>query len=92
VPFFNPQWFNFNGQLPNSPGVYGITNATQQIIYVGETQDLATRIAQHRADRTHKMHRYAPSLVEFEPITAGEVARKRREQQLIAELNPPANA
>ncbi len=91
MPFIDPQWFQFNGRLPNSPGVYGITNDKRQLIYIGETQDLTTRIAQHQADKMHKMHRYAPALIEFESITAGEAARKRREQQLIAEYNPPAN-
>jgi predicted GIY-YIG superfamily endonuclease len=62
------------------------------MIYVGETQDLAVRIAQHRADKTHKMHRYAPAFIEFELITAGETVRRQREQRLIAEYSPPANA
>ncbi len=91
MPFTNPQWFNFSGRLPSSPGVYGITNASRQIIYIGETQDLATRMAQHQADKTHKMHRYAPALIEFEVVMAGEVARRQRETRLIVEYNPPAN-
>ena len=63
MPFQNYQTFAFNGRLPELPGVYGITNANHQMIYVGETQGLATRIAQHQADKTHKMHRDAPALI-----------------------------
>ncbi len=71
--------------------VYGIMNAQKQMIYVGQTDDLKRRIDEHRADRSHCMHRYAPALVVAEVITGGETARRTRETQLLADYSPPCN-
>lgn len=81
--------YNFNGAAFNEvAGVYGILNAKKQIIYIGETDNLKRRMAEHKADTAHKMHRYAPALVWFE---GGEAARQKLETALIAEYGPPAN-
>ncbi len=74
------------------PAVYGIMNNRKQMIYIGETDDLKRRMSEHRLNRTHPMHRYAPVLVWAEVITAGETARRQRERQLIAEYAPPCNS
>ena len=74
------------------PAVYGIMNAKSQMIYIGETDNLKRRMAEHQADGAHCMHRYGPSLVWVEVITTGEAARKKRERQLIAEYAPPCNS
>ena len=72
-------------------GFYGITNANRQMIYVGQTEDLQRRMAEHRADASHCMHRYSPALVWVEVVTGGEPARLARERQLILEYTPPCN-
>ena len=73
------------------PGVYVIANASGQVIYVGQTDNLQRRMAEHRADTTHCMHRYGPSLVWVEVVTTGEVDRRLRERQLILEYRPFCN-
>lgn len=84
--------YRFRGNWNEVPGVYGIMNANKQMIYIGETDNVKRRMAEHQADTRHKMHRYGPELVWFETIRTGERARIAREQVLIAEYNPPANA
>ena len=74
------------------PAVYGIMNSEKQMIYIGETDNLKRRMAEHQADGRHCMYRYGPALVWVEVITAGEAARLRRERQLIAEYAPPCNS
>lgn len=74
------------------PAVYGIMNAKKQMIYVGETDDLKRRMAEHRSDTSHCMYQYGPALVQIEVVTAGEPARRRRESVLIAEYAPPCNS
>ena len=83
--------YQFSGEWNAVPGVYGIMNAQKQMIYIGETDSFKRRMAEHQADGTHCMHRYAPKLVWAEVIKAGEQARRQREQQLIAEYAPPCN-
>lgn len=67
-------------------------NAKKQMIYVGETDDLKRRMAEHKSDTSHCMYRYGPALVQAEVITAGETARRQRESALIAEYDPPCNS
>jgi hypothetical protein len=61
------------------------------MIYIGETDNLRRRIADHVTDLTHKMHLYRPESVCLEVITAGEEVRLSRQQALILEYDPPAN-
>ena len=88
---FTGDTYSLNGPWNPLPGVYGIMNSRSQIIYIGETDDFNRRIAEHRADTTHCMHRYGPALVRAEVVTGGEVARRDRERILIAEYLPPCN-
>lgn len=82
--------FTFVGNWNAVAGVYGIMNASKQMIYIGQTGNLAERMSAHQSDRTHRMHRYAPSLVWVERIS-DEAERIRREHEIIAEYDPPAN-
>ena len=88
----NPTQYPFTSpNLPSSPGAYAITNPANSVIYIGQTDNLSRRIAEHRADRRHCMHQHAPSSIFFELITAGETARRRREAILIAQFAPICN-
>ncbi len=92
LPFNNSNYLPFRATNWNGvPAVYGVLNAQRQMIYVGETDDLKRRMAEHIADSSHAMHRYGPAYVLAEVISAGEQARRLRERQLIAEYRPPAN-
>jgi len=70
--------------------VYGIMNDKKQMIYIGQTDSLKRRMAEHQADTGHKMHRYGPALV-WVDVLEPENARRTREATLIAEYDPPAN-
>ena len=87
---FNSQLFDFNGQWNAVAGVYGVMNAQQQMIYIGQTDDFQRRLAEHIADTTHCMHRYNPRYAFAEVIPQQQV-RDVREAQLIAEYAPPCN-
>ena len=88
---FTGDTYNLNGTWNAVPGVYGIMNSRSQMIYIGETDDLKRRMAEHQADTTHCMHRYGPALVRAEGVSGGEAVRKTRERALIAEYRPPCN-
>ena len=77
--------------LNKVPGVYGIANASHQMVYIGESENMQERLAEHMTDRQHCLWSYAPAEVFAEQVSGGEVARKRREQELITEYNPPCN-
>lgn len=72
-------------------GVYGILNARKQMIYVGQTDNLKRRMAEHRADTKHCMHRYGPTWVWAE-VVSNTATRLKRESALIAEYAPPCNS
>lgn len=82
--------FSFTGTWNEVAGVYGIMDSRKMMIYIGQTDDLKRRMAEHQADTSHKMHLYAPVFVWAEVI-ADEAKRVIREATLIAEYEPPAN-
>ena len=88
---FTGSTYNFNGDWNAVPGVYGIMNSQNQMIYIGQTDDFKRRMAEHQADTTHCMHGYSPALVRAEVINTGEPARRARETVLIGEYGPPCN-
>lgn len=93
MPFTDQTTYNFATTNFNAVGaVYGIMNGQKQMIYIGQTDDLKRRMDEHRADRSHCMHGYAPALVIAEVISSGEAARRTREAQLLAEFRTPCNA
>ena len=59
---FTGETYNFNGVWNEVPAVYGIMNGSSQMIYVGQTDDLKRRMAEHQADKAHCMHQYSPYL------------------------------
>jgi predicted GIY-YIG superfamily endonuclease len=87
---FAGQIYSFNTTWNPVPGVYGIMNASYQMIYIGQTDNFQRRMTEHANDREHCMHRHGPTYACAEVIhDQGE--RDRREAQLIAEYNPPCN-
>lgn len=91
MPFSVSQTYSFTATNWNEvPGVYGIMNSQQQMIYIGKTDNFKRRIAEHQADTSHDMHRYGPALVWAEVINV-ESVRSARERALILEYDPPSN-
>jgi excinuclease UvrABC nuclease subunit len=91
VPFNNSTTYDFRTSTWNPvAAVYGVMNANKQIIYIGQTDDLKRRMAEHINDTRHCMHRYAPRLVSVEVINV-EASRLAREKALIDEYRPPCN-
>lgn len=85
------QWFRFDDpKLPTVGGVYRVTNHLKQVIYVGRTDDLCRRIAEHVANEFHCMHRYGPRFILFEHYSTQQ-ERIAREKQLIETIKPPCN-
>ena len=85
-----PNVYSFDGSFINKPAVYLILNAQMGVLYVGQTNDLGRRIAEHRDDRVHLMHRYGPALVAIEWVS-DERGRFARERELINLYTPPCN-
>ena len=90
MPFTDITDYSFHTSWNSIEAVYGVMNSQRQMIYIGETNDLKRRMAEHQADSTHCMHRYAPSLVWIERNT-GDLARSQLETALIAEYRPSCN-
>jgi predicted GIY-YIG superfamily endonuclease len=91
MPFTKTETYAFQGTNWNSvPAVYGIMNSKRQMIYIGQSEDLKRRMAEHQADTKHCMHRYGPALVLAEVIQV-EATRLARERQLVLEYAPPCN-
>ncbi len=82
--------YAFNANWNEVAGVYGIMNARKQMIYIGQTDSLRRRMAEHQADTTHCLHRYGPAIVWVE-LVASEIRRRSRESVLIAEYRPVCN-
>jgi predicted GIY-YIG superfamily endonuclease len=90
MAFNNTTLYEFNSLWYEIPVVYGILNNHQQVIYIGQTDNLKRRMAEHQANALHLMHLYAPAYVVGE-IIADDKTRCERERQLIREYNPPCN-
>ncbi len=91
MPFQSFKCYRFQGEsLPEAAGVYAVTKLDRSVIYIGRTDNLKRRMAEHCNDRGHCMHRHSPGLIIFEP-GANERDRIVRERTLIAEYNPPCN-
>ena len=81
---------------PNSPGVYRVYGADDEIIYVGKAKNLKIRIASYLtqnerdSDKVNKML-HAARKIEFE-TTASELSAFLRELQLIRLYRPKFNS
>ncbi len=95
MPFTqNPYIFNPEAiaSMKEEGGVYGITSGQLQMIYIGQSENLKRRLAEHHNDPKDCIWRYAPSRFYVEPVTGGEEARMKREQELIIDYSyPPCN-
>lgn len=90
MPFTNSDLYSFNSNWNEVPVVYGILDIFKRVLYIGETNNLKRRMAEHQADAAHLMHRHSPMYVIVE-IIYDEKTRCARERQLILEYNPPCN-
>jgi excinuclease UvrABC nuclease subunit len=72
------------------PAVYGILDSAGRVLYVGSTDNLKRRIAEHLADTRHCMHRHDVTSATAEVIP-NVADRLRREAELIREYLPPCN-
>lgn len=85
----------FLASLPTSPGVYLMKDSSGNVIYVGKSKDLRTRVSSYfasTADRDPKTQSILDALhkLEFEQ-TATELEALMREAALIAEHSPRLN-
>jgi hypothetical protein len=90
--FMRTQWYRLTQQLPRTPCVFGLTDASRdKMIYIGQAKFLDEAIAELMADTSHKVHEHEPVLVCAETNAMDDV-RQRRYEVLLAEFNPPANS
>ncbi|MEW4489749.1 GIY-YIG nuclease family protein [Thalassoglobus sp. JC818] len=79
---------------PQAPGVYGLINSENQIVYVGMSVSLANRLqtyfTQKRARRRESRIRRAAVGLIWQPLDHGLIARIR-ERELIRKFRPPMN-
>lgn len=87
---FNSKLLNFVATWNEVGGVYGITNANSQLIYIGSTDNFKRRMSEHQNDRYHLMHKYSP-VYAYAEVISDPTLRLRREQELISEYRPPCN-
>lgn len=78
--------------LPSSPGVYLMKDASNQIIYVGKSKNLKSRVQSylyHSANHTKKVEKLVKQLKDFDTIlTDTEFEALLLECQLIKEIKP----
>jgi predicted GIY-YIG superfamily endonuclease len=70
--------------------VYGVLDAANRVVYVGQTDDLQRRIEEHLADVRHCMHR-SGGISGVADVVSDPTERNRRESYLIREYNPSCN-
>ena len=91
MPFENSKRYDFwDTEWKDVGAVYGILSGTAGVIYIGRTDNLKERMADHRSNGKHCMHRHSPTWVVVEVI-GDEAIRLRRERQLIDQFDPPCN-
>ena len=91
MPFTNSYNFPFSGEQPTIGGVYGITDQTGDMIYIGYAENLDEQIKKHKANASDKIHALGPNKVIFEAIK-DPAQRASRAQTLITEFTPKANS
>lgn len=90
MPYNPKHTYTFHANWREVPGVYIMLNATGNVIYVGESDNVRRRHKEHCVDTHHLMHGHHPSHMAVEVIADASL-RRSREQALIREYNPPAN-
>lgn len=81
---------NLLKDLPDSPGVYLFYGQTSQLLYVGKSRKIRTRVRSHFSARNERWLRRLIERVEVRE-TAGELGALLLESQLIKELKPMYN-
>jgi predicted GIY-YIG superfamily endonuclease len=91
MPFHGSSRYDFWENNWNEVGaVYGILSDSGGVIYIGQTNNLKQRMADHRNNSNHCLHRHSPTWVVVEVI-GSEASRLQRERQLINHFDPPCN-
>ena len=84
----------FVKQLPNSPGVYRMLNASNEVLYVGKARSLKKRVGNYAAGRVHsnRIGRMVRETANMEfVITKTETEALLLEANLIKRLRPKFN-
>jgi hypothetical protein len=90
-PFGGNCYFNYKlerdsvvANAPETSGVYGLYNAVW--IYVGEADNIRSRLLEHLANNHPGLDRYRPSGLAFEVVPPE--ARTQRFQELVQQTEP----
>ena len=78
---------------PHLPGIYRIRNHKGEIVYIGETCDLARRIGEHIRSGKISITRRRASTVEFQVASpdSDSYSRRAHERKKIAQHKPVLN-
>lgn len=76
--------------LPDTPGVYLFYGASEELLYVGKSKTIRTRVRSHFSSRDEAWLRRRVQRIEVRE-TAGELGALLLESQLIKELRPMFN-
>ncbi len=79
-------------KLRQEPGVYGITNASLEMLYIGQTDTLRRRLGEHYKDNKLLLWQYAPKKFYYQIVEGSETVRRKHEAKLLEEYGaPPCN-
>ena len=91
MPFENSKRYGFwDTDWKEVGAVYGVLSDKGDVVYVGQTNNLKERMADHRGNSKHCLHRHSPKWVVVEVIE-DDTRRIRGERQLINHFDPPCN-
>ena len=91
MPFEGSRRYDFWDADWNEVGaVYGVLSDKGLVVYIGQTDNLKERMADHRSNSRHCMHHHSPTWVVVEVI-GDEASRLLRERQLVRYFDPPCN-
>jgi hypothetical protein len=64
--------FDFAGPWPEAEGVVTIFDGKNQVIYIGQTDNLSVKMEQIKTDLSNRIHEYGPKIVDIHRITGTE--------------------
>lgn len=79
--------FSIGFNAPETAGVYWIRDAREEVIYIGETRDIANRLLEHLRDKDHCMHKYGGLRFWYREIP-DRIERENWEKIWIAQVRP----
>ncbi len=95
MPFINGPYSFTPGSIKNNApiagGVYGIDGGRTKMTYVGQSESIQRRLQELYGDKKHCIWEHDPVVFYFERVYGDEGARRRCEEQLIAQYTPPCN-